>query len=290
MSPAETMAMNMRQVKAAFVAMAAVLVALVSGAAVAGTVTYFHADIAGSPVVASNAAGAVVWRESYRPYGERTVNSAAALDNTVWFTSRRQDPDTGLVYMGARYYDPVIGRFVSTDPAGFDEKSVHRFNRYAYANNNPYKFRDPDGRAGVLIAAEAVVMIGGLAFVSQPRETQERQVAALVQGIRSLLIWAESKEEGGKAAPGKGDESKARPDAQEPPAGKGKERDVPNRGEPGEVREGQRRTREYGPDGRPLRDYDKPHQGHQTPHVHEWENGVREHPGRDYSPLPRQGD
>jgi uncharacterized protein RhaS with RHS repeats len=46
--------------------------------------------------------------------------------------------------MQARYYDPVIGRFYSNDPVGF--RDVHSFNRYAYANNNPYKYVDPDGR------------------------------------------------------------------------------------------------------------------------------------------------
>ena len=46
--------------------------------------------------------------------------------------------------MQARYYDPVIGRFYSNDPVGF--KGVHSFNRYSYANNNPYKYIDPDGR------------------------------------------------------------------------------------------------------------------------------------------------
>jgi hypothetical protein len=45
--------------------------------------------------------------------------------------------------MQARYYDPVIGRFYSNDPIGF--RDVHSFNRYAYANNNPYKYVDPTG-------------------------------------------------------------------------------------------------------------------------------------------------
>jgi uncharacterized protein RhaS with RHS repeats len=45
--------------------------------------------------------------------------------------------------MQARYYDPVIGRFYSNDPVGF--RDIHSFNRYAYANNNPYKFIDPNG-------------------------------------------------------------------------------------------------------------------------------------------------
>ncbi|WP_057831217.1 RHS repeat-associated core domain-containing protein [Colwellia sp. TT2012] len=47
--------------------------------------------------------------------------------------------------MQARYYDPVIGRFYSNDPVGIT--NIHTFNRYAYANNNPYKYVDPTGEA-----------------------------------------------------------------------------------------------------------------------------------------------
>ena len=57
------------------------------------------------------------------------------------------------------------------------------------------------------------------------------------------------------------------------PADGNRVKDVPNRGEPGEVKEGERRTREYGADGKPARDYDKPHQGDETDHVHEWPGG-----------------
>jgi len=49
--------------------------------------------------------------------------------------------------MQARYYDPVIGRFYSNDPVGFTASNPMMFNRYAYANNNPYKYVDPDGMA-----------------------------------------------------------------------------------------------------------------------------------------------
>jgi RHS repeat-associated protein len=52
----------------------------------------------------------------------------------------------GLSYFGARWYDPALGRFMGVDPVGFSEANLHSFNRYAYANNNPYKFVDPDGR------------------------------------------------------------------------------------------------------------------------------------------------
>jgi len=51
--------------------------------------------------------------------------------------------------MDARYYDPVIGRFYSNDPIGF--RDLHSFNRYAYANNNPYKYIDPTGMVTVLV-------------------------------------------------------------------------------------------------------------------------------------------
>jgi len=112
------------------------------------TITYYHNDLVGSPVVATDESGAVVWRESYRPYGERLVNDGASRANGLWFAGHRQD-SSGLVQMGARYYDPVVGRFYSTDPVLFDDAKVHSFNRYAYANNNPYRFVDPDGRTPI---------------------------------------------------------------------------------------------------------------------------------------------
>lgn len=57
------------------------------------------------------------------------------------------DAASGLTYMQQRYYDPGIGRFLSVDPVTAYSNPVGAFNRYWYANNNPYKFIDPDGRA-----------------------------------------------------------------------------------------------------------------------------------------------
>ena len=180
------------------------LVAVVLGIAslaAQGGVTYFHNDIAGSPVAATNEAGAVVWRESYRPYGERRINSASASDNKVWFTSRRQDVDTGLVYMGARYYDPVVGRFISMDPAGFDEGNLHSHNRYAYANNNPYKYVDPGGRSGQAIAIGAG--LGAVALMMIPEERRRELGESLRAGVLGLYnIYNQGAEEGAKK-PGK---------------------------------------------------------------------------------------
>jgi RHS repeat-associated protein len=135
---------------------AAAVAAGVAAPAAASTITYYHNDLAGSPVVATNSSAQVIWRESYRPYGERLTKSASAKGNDVWFTSRREDA-TGLVYMGARYYDPVTGRFVSIDPKQFDEANVQSFNRYAYANDNPLRFLDRDGRAPTPVDAAFVL-------------------------------------------------------------------------------------------------------------------------------------
>jgi len=133
----------------------AIVFGLVPLLAEAGTIVYYHNDLLGSPAVATDSTGSVIWRESYRPYGERLTNDPASSVNDIWFTSRRQDAASGLVYMGARYYDPVIGRFLTVDSRGFSEGSTHSFNRYAYANNNPLKYVDPDGRwAQILVRLE----------------------------------------------------------------------------------------------------------------------------------------
>lgn len=48
--------------------------------------------------------------------------------------------------MQQRYYDPIAGRMLSIDPVITDANTGGSFNRYAYANNSPYKYTDPDGR------------------------------------------------------------------------------------------------------------------------------------------------
>jgi RHS repeat-associated protein len=176
--------------------------ALACTAASARTV-YYHNDIAGTPIAATNESGAVLWRESYRPYGERLTNSAASSGNDVWFTSRRQDVDSGLVYMGARYYDPVVGRFISTDPVGVDEANVHGFNRYAYANNNPLRYTDPDGRFAV--------PLGRIVFTAA-YEAATALGAARLGGFVGGALWAILNESGADSEAGAAQNSPAASD------------------------------------------------------------------------------
>jgi RHS repeat-associated protein len=147
-------------------------------------VTYFHNDLSGNPVAASDSTGQIIWRESYRPYGERLKNEAASQTNSQWYTGHRQDADTGLVYMGARHYDPLMGRFLSIDPVGFRESNPHSFNRYAYANNNPMKFIDPDGRAvHAIVIGGGILLIGGTVIAANTTSEQRQEIA---DGFRAL--------------------------------------------------------------------------------------------------------
>ena len=109
-----------------------------------GVATYPHSDHLGSAAAATDASGNLLWREDYTPFGEPRQAPAGNADDEG-FTGHIHDADTGLTYMQARYYDPVIGRFLSNDPVGFAEGGPGYFNRYAYTANDPVNFIDPDG-------------------------------------------------------------------------------------------------------------------------------------------------
>ncbi len=139
------------------------LLGSVSPAQAVVTVTYYHTDALGSVVTASDETGNLLWTESYRPYGERQENFISTDEHALFFTGKPHDDDTGLSYFGARYYNPSIGRFMGVDPAGFQDANIHSFNKYAYANNNPYKYVDPDGESA-LLAVDALLI--GLVLIT----------------------------------------------------------------------------------------------------------------------------
>lgn len=114
-------------------------------------ITYYHLDALGSPVAATDEQGNVLWREQYEPYGTKRLNPPSAQDNSRWYTGHPYEQDFGLSYMGGRWYDPKVGRFMGVDPKPFDEENGFSFNRYTYANNNPYRYVDPDGRNPALV-------------------------------------------------------------------------------------------------------------------------------------------
>jgi RHS repeat-associated protein len=118
-------------------------------------VTFLHGDAAGSAVAATDRFGNVLWTRGYQPYGEFS-SQTGSTGTSVSYSSTRQffhgkalDGESGLQYFGARYYDPLLGRFMAIDPAPWNEGNLQSFNRYAFANNNPLRFTDPDGNSPV---------------------------------------------------------------------------------------------------------------------------------------------
>jgi RHS repeat-associated protein len=138
-------------------ALVTVLMALFTASAWGQTVEYVHTDTLGSPVAITNSSGTVIERTVYEPYGA-VVNRA--LSNGPGFSGHVTDATTGLVYMQQRYYDPALGRFLSVDPVSVDGVSGDNFNRYRYASNNPYTYRDPDGQLVFLIPVVVICVEG----------------------------------------------------------------------------------------------------------------------------------
>ncbi len=84
--------------------------------------------------------GAIQTQYSYEPFG-KTSASGASSGNPSQYTGREND-GTGLHYYRARYYSPVLQRFISEDPIGFDGGDI---NLYAYVANDPLNLLDPLG-------------------------------------------------------------------------------------------------------------------------------------------------
>jgi uncharacterized protein RhaS with RHS repeats len=95
--------------------------------------------------------------------------------------------------MQARYYDPVIGRFYSNDPVGTlghlnTPNGIHGFNRYAYGNNNPYRYKDPTGKS----SEEANMWAKMLGFSSADQATTK--INNSIENSRQAVVNSTSPE------------------------------------------------------------------------------------------------
>jgi len=109
--------------------------------------TYLHADQLGSTALTTNGSGTTLDDHGYYAYGKDRRGSE--LHTTQRFTGQQGDA-TGLLYYGARYYDPQLGQFISPDTLVPDASNLFDYNRYMYARGNPMKYNDPTGHSGVL--------------------------------------------------------------------------------------------------------------------------------------------
>jgi RHS repeat-associated protein len=108
---------------------------------------YYHVDHLGTPQTLSDENGEIAWSAEYKAWGEaQVVMSKAAkeagINNQLHFQGQYADEESGLHYNRYRYYDPEIGRFISSDPIGL----MGGINTHAYAPN-PVEWVDPFGLA-----------------------------------------------------------------------------------------------------------------------------------------------
>jgi RHS repeat-associated protein len=109
-----------------------------------GVEKHYHLDHLGTPRLVTSAAGTGLEVREYRPFGE-----GGTINDRMQFTGHERDQSSGLDYLHARYYNPNIARFLSVDPAGGKPASPQRWNRYAYALNNPTRYIDPNGEDAI---------------------------------------------------------------------------------------------------------------------------------------------
>ncbi|MGW4953952.1 RHS repeat-associated core domain-containing protein [Streptomyces parvulus] len=134
------------------------LTAMTSG----GASQYYLTDVQGSVIGLVDSAGKRTATYSYGPYGEARTTSGT--NQPYRYTGTYLDP-SGLYKMGARYYDPQLGRFTQPDPSGKES------NLYAYAAGDPVNRVDPSGLLSLgegLGLAGTVVGLVALAPVSAP--------------------------------------------------------------------------------------------------------------------------
>lgn len=113
-----------------------------------GITTYLHTDALGSPIAETNAAGQLTQRIDYGPFGDVLRPNSYSR---IGYTGHLHDGATGLLQMQQRYFDPALHTFLSVDPVPAFELPGENFARYGYANLNPYRFTDPDGREAACV-------------------------------------------------------------------------------------------------------------------------------------------
>ena len=114
----------------------------------AGVVSYFVGDNLGSTSLTTDSSGAEVGRQKYYPFGSPRVQTGTLKTDYRFTGQRSEEANFGSLYdYGARFYSPVLGRFLSPDTIIPAPSNPQSFNRYSYVRNSPLRLIDPSGMA-----------------------------------------------------------------------------------------------------------------------------------------------
>ncbi len=111
-----------------------------------GSVHYIHTDHLGTPRLATDDSGTIVWRWESDAFGKTTADEDPDADGQITkinirFSGQYFDVESELHYNFFRYYDPATGRYTASDPVGLSGG----VNTFVYTLNNPLLFTDPFG-------------------------------------------------------------------------------------------------------------------------------------------------
>jgi RHS repeat-associated protein len=134
-------------------------------------VVYLHNNELGAPVQASDRNGKVVWAADYDAFGKAQITTPAELIGNAAVSipfrlpGQTEDPETGLHYNYFRDYDPLIGRYIESDPIGVSGGT----NTYAYVGGNPLSQFDPLGLECVAVGGSVTCNVPGGPKINFPR-------------------------------------------------------------------------------------------------------------------------
>lgn len=130
------------------------------------TATYRLADFRDSTVALYDSSGSRSESFRFTAFGVLEQGLASPL-NSVLFGGHRLDPETGLIYMRARYFDPAVGRFITLDPAFGSRILPISQHEYQYGHNDPVNNLDPTGKFAVPVLVVGIGIIGLVLSIGQ---------------------------------------------------------------------------------------------------------------------------
>jgi RHS repeat-associated protein len=135
-----------------------------------GVASYYHADALGSTRALTDAGGGVTDTYDYTAFGQ-LAGSSGSTANNYRFAGEQLDPASDLYYLRARYMDPRVGRFISTDPFAGVLNNPATLHDYLYAVNNPVNFTDPTGQfvggiAGISVSISIATTLSSIAITA----------------------------------------------------------------------------------------------------------------------------
>jgi RHS repeat-associated protein len=145
------------------------------------TPSFYGYDGFGSVRNLTGSAGAITDTYDYDAFGNK-INSTGTTPNNYLYRGEQYDPDLGLYYLRARYYNPLTGRFMSKDPEDHSPTNPNALDMYLYAGGDPVNAVDPTGQ-------DTIETIFSTTDISSPLEVRAELAARSI--VEVLCVAAQ---------------------------------------------------------------------------------------------------